>query len=119
MRRLFWVIAGALLGVTGYRRATQLARAVRTGGRRGGAPGGEHRPAWLRGQRRDAGWPRRVALFARDVRDGMQLYLDRHPLPAGPTLEGQRTRARRSRQAAGGNPGCGCPGVDHANDGRW
>ena len=31
IRRLFWLLAGALLGVTGYRRATRLARSLRPG----------------------------------------------------------------------------------------
>ena len=34
IRRLFWLIAGVLLGVTGYRRVSRLARAVAPGGPR-------------------------------------------------------------------------------------
>jgi hypothetical protein len=78
IRRLFWLAAGALLGVTGYRRVSRLARTV------------THR-----------GWTHEAALFARDVRDGMELYADRHPRLAGRTLEGQQARA----------------GIDYAKDG--
>ena len=105
IRRLFWVIVGALLGVTGYRRLRRLTRAVRLGGRRDAAPG----KAW-------GGW----ALFARDVREGMELYADRHPLLAGRTLEGQQARARRPQAAGPGDDHAGRAqvGVDYAKEGR-
>ena len=67
MRRLFWAAAGAAAGVAGYRRVSRLARAVRAG---------------------DA------LSFARDVRRGMDLYLERHQELEGPNL-GQRARTRR------------------------
>jgi hypothetical protein len=87
MRRLFWVIVGALLGVTGYRRVSRLARTftpAALGGRRGQAPG---RPRSR--DLADGGWASGAALFARDVREGMDLYTDRHPRLAGRTLEVQ------------------------------
>jgi hypothetical protein len=97
IRRLFWMIAGALLGVTGYRRVRRLARAITVGPRRGAAPG----------RSRGAGWARRAAGFARDVRDGMELYTDRHLQLAGRTLGGQQVRAERLHQGGTGgeNPG--------------
>jgi hypothetical protein len=55
IRRLFWLSLGAVLGVTGYRRLTQLARSMR--------------PAPMPGS---------LTGFASDVREGMALYLDRH-----------------------------------------
>jgi hypothetical protein len=89
MRRLFWMVAGALLGVSGYRRVSRLARAVTApAGRRGGGR--------VRGHSAGS-----VTLFARDVRDGMELYTDRHPRLAGRTLGGQKH-----------------PGVEYAKDGR-
>ncbi|HTS99867.1 MAG TPA: hypothetical protein VMI33_24955 [Streptosporangiaceae bacterium] len=108
IRRLFWVIVGALLGVTGYRRVSRLARMVGMGGRMGAAPRcGASRPEWACG----------AARFARDVREGMELYTDRHPRLAGRTLEGQRARPHptaagepRQRRAR--------PGTDYAKDGR-
>jgi hypothetical protein len=106
MRRLFWVIVGALLGVTGYRRLRRLTRAVTLGGRRDPAPG----KAWASG----------AALFARDVREGMELYADRHPRLAGRTLEGQQARARRPQGAGPRDDDAGRAylGVDYAKEGR-
>jgi hypothetical protein len=95
-RRLFWLIAGVLLGVTGYRRVARLARTVTLGGRRTAAP--------ARPRGRDLA--RGAALFAHDVREGMELYTDRHPKLAGRTLEGQQHR-----------PGS-APGADNAKEGR-
>ena len=82
IRRLFWLLAGAVLGVTGYRRAGRFARslrpasAVRPAGRVLRAVawpghGATTRPASPAG-------PGRVAPFLADVRDGMEIYLDRH-----------------------------------------
>jgi hypothetical protein len=68
-RRLFWVTAGAVAGVAGYRRVSRLARTVRAG---------------------------EAVSFARDVRRGMDLYLERHQELAGPSLVGQRARVRRA-----------------------
>jgi hypothetical protein len=102
IRRLFWLIAGVALGVTGYRRVTRLARAVipgGPGGRRAAVPAGPHGRELIRG----------AAAFAHDVREGMELYTDRHPRLAGRTLEGQQTRAHRPGSAFG---------VDNAKEGR-
>jgi len=122
IRRLFWMIAGALLGVTGYRRVSRLARAVAAGRRRGEAPGrprGLSRSSRAHRDRTHRYGARSVALFARDVRDGMELYMDRHPRLAGRTLGGQQARSERLRQdGAGGDPGRVYPGVDYAKDGR-
>jgi hypothetical protein len=101
IRRLFWLIAGVLLGVTGYRRATRLARAFALsgpGGRRAGMASRPHGRELMRG----------AAEFAHDVREGMELYTDRHPR-AGRTLEGQQARAHRPGSAIG---------VDNAKEGR-
>jgi hypothetical protein len=114
IRRLFWLVAGALLGVTGYRRVSRLARTVTLGSRRGAAPAG------LRGKDlAQGGWARSAALFARDVREGMDLYADRHPRLAGRTLEVQQARAQRPRAAGpGDDPDGAYPGVDYAKEGR-
>ena len=67
-RRLFWLGLGAVLGVTGYRKATALARSLRP------AP-----PASA------------LTEFAADVRQGMALYMERQA--GGPsTLEGHARR---------------------------
>jgi hypothetical protein len=113
IRRLFWMTAGALLGVTGYRRVSRLARTVTAGAR----PGDR-----ARGDLTSGGWARRgwthAARFARDVRDGMELYADRHPRLAGRTLESQQARAQRGHEAGtSGEHRRGYPGVDYAKDG--
>jgi hypothetical protein len=113
IRRLFWVTVGALVGVTGYRRVSRLARAAGLGGR--GSTGRRSRAGL------DWGGGGGAALFARDVREGMELYADRHPRLAGRTLEGQRARTRQRPQGAA--PGeqrrrPAYPGIDYVKDGR-
>ena len=108
IRRLFWIIVGALLGVTGYRRVSQLARAVRPGTRHRAAPWRPHSGTWTRG----------AARFAHDVREGMELYMDRHPGLTDRTLEGQEARDQRSRQAGAGETRRGRGFIDYAKDGR-
>ncbi|HEY1915675.1 MAG TPA: hypothetical protein VGH27_08870 [Streptosporangiaceae bacterium] len=63
MRRLFWVSVGAGLGISGYRRATRVVREI-------------SRPRSLRPRWKVTG----VAAFARDVRDGMDLYAEQQRL---------------------------------------
>ena len=69
IRRLFWLVLGAVLGVTGYRKATAFARALRPAPRASG-----------------------LAEFAADVREGMALYMERQAGPPASTLEGHRRR---------------------------
>jgi hypothetical protein len=69
IRRLFWLTLGAVLGVTGYRRATRLVRSIAPGPR-----------------------ARELTRFVGDVREGMGLYMERHPGPAPPTLGSQQVR---------------------------
>jgi hypothetical protein len=116
IRRLFWIIVGAVLGVTGYRRVTQLARSVTGGSRRSVASGRPRGRDLPRGR-----WAQSAALFARDVREGMDVYTDRHPRLAGHTLEDQQALAERRYQAGTGGeePRRASRYVDHAKDGRW
>ena len=69
IRRLFWLTLGAVLGVTGYRRATRLVRSIAPGPR-----------------------ARELTRFVGDVREGMELYMERHPGQAPPTLGSQQVR---------------------------
>jgi len=57
IRRAFWLVAGAALGITGYRRLMRLVGA-----------GKVSRPSHAAG----------TAAFMRDVRAGMAEYMDRH-----------------------------------------
>ncbi len=103
--RLCWLVTGIVLGVTGYRRASRLVRSLRPAagpaGRtwrsiRPGAPAARlTRPAV---HRSGTGPLRGIGPFVTDVRDGMDLYLDRHSGQPGPTLD--------------------YPGTDDAKDGR-
>jgi hypothetical protein len=109
IRRGFWVVVGAAIGVSGYRRASRLARsafparpgsALATTAGTAGAP----RPAVITGRTLLAaaatagrGTAQGVA-FARDVRDGMAEYLDRQPDAAGRSLDNQRGGPRGSTQ---------------------
>ena len=117
IRRGFWLLAGAVLGVTGYRKATRLARTLTAPGLLG-RPATQHRPALrvpptaraarvsaaeprlaLPGQP-DAGPADRIAAaaarataaagFVRDVRDGMAEYWDLHRSESDRTLGSQR-----------------------------
>jgi hypothetical protein len=105
IRRLFWVTVGAVLGVTGYRRVSQLARSLRPGARHVAAPG---RP---RGGTLAGG----AARFAHDVREGMELYMDRHPGLTDRTLGGQQGSVPRPGRAVAGT-GRGPWFIDYAKD---
>jgi len=87
MRRGFWLATGAVLGVTGYRKATRLARTITNApvAPRTLAPGGratEARPAVPPSQR-----IRAAASFVRDVRAGMAEYRDLHRRQLGRRLD--------------------------------
>jgi hypothetical protein len=90
IRRLFWLVLGAVLGITGYRRLTALARSV--------SPG-----AALRG----------LSRFAADVRDGMDMYMERQPGDPASTLDSHGGR----KQLSGPPAGRARYGTDHTKDG--
>jgi len=88
IRRLCWLVLGAVLGVTGYRKAAAVARSLRPVPRASG-----------------------LAEFAADVREGMALYMARQARPPASTLEGHRRRGLpEGRPAPGGPPGRPTPG---------
>ena len=86
IRRLFWVVLGAAVGIGGYRRLSRAARMllpsgglVSQVGRRDTRPAPAHHASTAMTQRasgRSAGFG--TAAFVRDVRAGMTEYLDRH-----------------------------------------
>ena len=88
IRRGFWLAAGAVTGIYGYRRVAAAGR--RLSGRLNPAEPGATptRGARLgRNTRRTAiGLARETFAFTRDVREGMDLYMARHSAPAGSTL---------------------------------
>lgn len=96
IRRGFWLTAGAVTGIWGYRRVTAVGRRLSASL----TPGGTLKLADTRAGTRIAGRQARrgaVALaretyrFTRDVREGMELYMVRHPAPAGSTLSADRS----------------------------
>jgi hypothetical protein len=95
IRRLFWLVLGAVLGVTGYRKATAIARSLR--------------PA-----------PRASALaeFAADVREGMAVYMERQAQPPASTLEGHRRRGLPTGRPGGTPPRQDTHHHDELKDGR-
>ena len=59
IRRGFWIMAGAVGGIMGYRRVVRVTKRA---------------------------WARETIRFSRDVRDGMDLYSARHQGRPAPTL---------------------------------
>jgi hypothetical protein len=113
IRRLLWLLAGALLGVTGYRRATRLARSLR--------PGGAARAVAAMLGPGQAVARDGVGPFLADVRDGMDEYLDRHAPRTGPTLDSQpaaRPPLASPSDPPRGRPQRGRSRFNHAKDGR-
>ncbi|MEP7024305.1 MAG: hypothetical protein ABJB47_11000 [Actinomycetota bacterium] len=107
IRRLFWLLAGAVLGVTGYRRAGRFARslrpssAIRPAGRVLRAAVFPGHPATQAGGGPAKGRPAgdRLTPFIEDVRDGMEIYLDRHAGPGSPAAP-HSPRLTHQEQAA-------------------
>ena len=89
IRRGFWLAVGATGGIIGYRRAASLGRSLSgANSQRTHAQGTVSRKrqagrGLARGAIRLTGNVRR---FNRDVREGMDLYLARHPGRRSPTL---------------------------------
>ena len=88
IRRGFWLTAGAVTGIYGYRRVSAAGR--RLSGRlnlAGPGVGLSREARTARAARRGAlGLARETYRFTRDVREGMELYTARHSAPAGSTL---------------------------------
>jgi hypothetical protein len=108
IRRGFWLVLGATLGVSGYRRASRLAHSIAPASSAAAAgPLARRSPLTsrriLQGAARAGRSTAEGAAFVRDVRDGMAEYLDRQASDAGRTLESQRGRpapeAQRRRAA--------------------
>lgn len=113
IRRGFWLVAGAALGISGYRRAGRLLRGtgIGTGIGTGSAlavPGAQPplRPGRaLLAAAASAGRGTVHGLaFARDVADGMAEYLDRESPAPGRTLGRQPRHANQGRSRPG-HPG--------------
>jgi len=107
IRRGFWLTAGAVTGIYGYRRVAAAGRrlsATLTPGRLTPASlapegtleltraGARARVTGRRARRSAIALARESYRFTRDVREGMELYRLAHPAPAGSTLSADRAR---------------------------
>jgi hypothetical protein len=102
IRRGFWLTAGAVTGIYGYRRVSAAGHRLSA---RLNPAGPAVSPAMAAGLARGAGLGRRGIIrlaretyrFSHDVREGMDLYLAEHPGTAGATTlaaDGTRTTDR-------------------------
>jgi hypothetical protein len=108
IRRGFWLVVGATLGVSGYRRVSRLARsltpaAAGTQVASRSAAMVSRRPVLtsrqvLTGAARAGRSTAEGMAFVRDVRDGMAEYLDRQAQVTGRTLESQQGRPPTGHQ---------------------
>ena len=91
IRRGFWLTVGAVTGIIGYRRVSAAGRRLSGRLTRGGAP-------IMDGRNLDAHHLARQSVrFARDVREGMELYRLTHSSPQGPTLGARDLPPARGR----------------------
>jgi hypothetical protein len=89
IRRTFWITVGAAGGIMGYRRVASLGQRTANLGQRTAKRG------WAR---RAIRFSRDARSFSRDVREGMDVYIARHPGPGAPTLgASERTNAKDDR----------------------
>lgn len=75
IRRGFWLAVGATGGIVGYRRAVYFGRRATRALTGSGTRAKKRR------------WACETIRFTRDVREGMDLYIARHPGRVAPTLE--------------------------------
>jgi hypothetical protein len=105
IRRGFWLTAGALTGIYGYRRVSaagrRLSGTLNLTGPGAGPLAGPGAPGRLNRRRPGAvALARETLRFTRDVREGMELYMVRHSGPAGPTLSTEHdVRPKQSEQS--------------------
>jgi hypothetical protein len=85
IRRGFWLAAGAVTGIYGYRRVSAAGRRL-SGTLNLAGPGAPGRLAPRHTRPGAVALARETFRFTHDVREGMELYMARHSGPAGPTL---------------------------------
>ena len=88
IRRGFWLTAGAVAGIYGYRRVSAVGR--RLSASLNPASPGTGKVSATRARPGAIAVARETFRFTRDVREGMELYRARHSVPAGPTLSTDR-----------------------------
>jgi hypothetical protein len=105
IRRGFWLTAGAVTGIWGYRRVAAAGRRVSASL----TPGGtlklaDTRTAGGRARRGAIALARETYRFTRDVREGMELYMARHPVPAGSTLSADQATDQATDRTTDAQP---------------
>ncbi len=108
IRRGFWLTAGAVTGIWGYRRVAAAGRRLSASLTPGGTlelAGPDTRASLgsRRARRGAVALARETYHFTRDVREGMELYTSRHQAPAGSTLSAGRTLAAGRTQTQAQN----------------
>ena len=93
IRRGFWLAAGAVTGIYGYRRVSALGRRLSAtlNPAEPGAALTQGARLGRKGRRTAIGLARETFAFTRDVREGMDLYMARHHAAAGSTLSADRS----------------------------
>jgi hypothetical protein len=100
IRRGFWLAAGAVTGIYGYRSVSAVGR--RLSASLNSAELTQGARLARQGRRTAVSVTRETFRFTRDVREGMELYMARHSVPAGSTLGARE--AREARGALGPEP---------------
>ena len=92
IRRGFWLAAGAVTGIYGYRRVSAMGRRLSASL----SPAAGPRPAArsARARRNAIVVAGEAYRFTRDVREGMELYRLAHSAPTGSTLSTDRSTDR-------------------------
>ena len=116
IRRGFWLTAGAVAGIYGYRRVSAVGRRLSASLNPAG-PGtnpassgtGKARVAQSATRVRPGAIAvaRETFRFTRDVREGMELYLARQSVPAGSTLSTDRETDRETDRGTNHGPEAG------------
>ncbi len=93
IRRGFWLTAGAVTGIYGYRRVSAVGRRLSASLTSGASltPGTSVKPLVRPARAGTLRLARQTYRFTRDVREGMELYRVAHSAPAGPTLSTDHT----------------------------
>jgi hypothetical protein len=88
IRRGFWLTAGAVTGIYGYRRVSAVGRRLSASLTSGASltPGTSAKPLVRPARAGALRLAKQTYRFTRDVREGMELYRVAHSAPAGPTL---------------------------------
>jgi hypothetical protein len=96
IRRGFWLAAGAVTGIYGYRRVSALGRRLSASlnPAEPGAPLTQSAQLARRGRHGAIALARETYRFTRDMREGMELYTARQSAAAGSTLSTDRSADR-------------------------